>query len=81
MDPPEERYKFYHFLPAKSRVIATGYMLGGVKYHQLVFGKPCRGEGDEQHCIDDTPIRATRFKGVFGNFVKKTKDVLVFEED
>ncbi len=56
-------------------------MLGGVKYHQLVFGKPCRGEGDEQHCIDDTPIRATRFKGVFSDLVKKTKEVFVFRED
>ncbi len=53
----------------------------GVKYHQLVFGKPRRGEGDEYHYIDDTPIRATRFKGVFGDLVKKTREVFVFEEE
>jgi hypothetical protein len=52
-----------------------------VKYHQLILLKPRRKEGDEYHCIDDTPIRATRFKGVFGDVVKKTKDVMVFEND
>jgi len=56
-------------------------MLGGVKYHRLVFRNSSRGEGDEYHCIDDTPIRATRFKGVFSDLVKKTKEVFVFEED
>ena len=53
----------------------------GVKYHQLVFGKPRRNEGDEYHYIDDTPIRATRYRGVFGDMVRKTKEVLVFEEE
>jgi hypothetical protein len=40
-----------------------------------------RKDGDEYHYIDDTPIRATRYKGVFGDMVKKTKDVMVFEND
>ncbi len=53
----------------------------GVKYHQLILGKPRRREGDEYHYIDDTPIRATRYKGVFGDMVKKTKDVMVFEDE
>ncbi len=53
----------------------------GVKHHQLIFGKPRRNEGDEYHYIDDTPIRATRYKGVFGEMTKKTKEVLVFEND
>jgi uncharacterized HAD superfamily protein len=53
----------------------------GVKHHQLILGKPRRKEGDEYHYIDDTPIRATRYKGVFGDMVKKTKDVMVFEND
>ncbi len=51
----------------------------GVKYHQLILGKPRRKEGDEYHYIDDTPIRATRYKGVFGDMVKRTKEVFVFE--
>ncbi len=38
-----------------------------------------RKEGDEYHYIDDTPIRATRYKGVFGDMVKMTKEVFVFE--
>ncbi len=53
----------------------------GVKFHQLILGKPRRNRGDEYHYIDDTPVRATRYKGVFGNLVKKTKEVLVFEND
>lgn len=53
----------------------------GVRYHKLILGKPRRKEGDEYHYIDDTPIRATRYKGVFGDLVKKTKEVLVFEND
>ena len=52
----------------------------GVEYDQIIFGKPRRMEGDEYHYIDDTPIRATRYKGVFSDLVKKTKEVLVFEE-
>jgi len=52
-----------------------------VKHHQLILGKPRRREGDEYHYIDDTPIRATRYKGVFGDMVKKTKDVMVFEDE
>jgi hypothetical protein len=53
----------------------------GVKYHQLILGKPRRRERDEYHYIDDTPIRATRYKGVFGDKVKKTKDAMVFEDE
>jgi hypothetical protein len=52
-----------------------------VKYHQLILEKPRRKEGDEYHYIDDTPIRATRYKGVFSDMVKKTKDVMVFEDE
>ncbi len=33
------------------------------------------------HYIDDTPTRATRYRGVFSDLVKKTKEVFVFEED
>src|SRR6266571_3583969 len=53
----------------------------GVKYHRLILGKPRRREEDEYHYIDDTPIRATRYKGVFADMVKKTKDVMVFEDE
>ncbi len=38
----------------------------GVKHHQLILGNP---------------IRATRYKGVFGDMVKRTKDVMVFEDE
>ena len=53
----------------------------GVKFHKIVFGKPRRLEGEEYHYVDDTPIRASRFKGKFTDFVKKKKEVLVFEND
>src|SRR5947209_19864192 len=29
----------------------------GVKFHQLILGKPRRNRGDEYHYIDDTPVR------------------------
>src|SRR3989442_6205974 len=53
----------------------------GVKFHQLILGKPRRNRGDEYHYIDDTPVRATRYKGGFWNLVKKTKEDLVLEND
>ena len=52
----------------------------GVRYHQLILGKPRRANGDEYHYIDDTPIRATRYRGVFGDLVKRNKEVFVFED-
>jgi hypothetical protein len=48
----------------------------GFKYHNIIFGKP---RGGNYHYIDDKDIRATRFEGKFGEFVKKTKEIQVFE--
>jgi hypothetical protein len=45
----------------------------------LIFGKPRCNDRDEYHYIDDTPIRATRYKGVFGDMAKKRKGVTVFD--
>ncbi len=53
----------------------------GVKYHQVIFGKPRLRPGDEYHYIDDRPVRATRFKGRFTDFVRKHKEIWVFEND
>jgi hypothetical protein len=52
-----------------------------VRHHQVIFNKPRAVRGEEYHYIDDRPIRATTFKGKFSDFVKKHKEVLVFEED
>ena len=52
----------------------------GVKYHQLIVNKPRKiGKYKEYHFIDDTPVRATTFKGNFGNFVKRVKEIEDFE--
>jgi phosphoglycerate dehydrogenase-like enzyme len=49
----------------------------GFKYHQIIFNKP---RGGDYHYIDDMPVRATRFKGRFGEFVAVKKEILVFRE-
>jgi hypothetical protein len=43
----------------------------GFKYHGLLLGKP---RGGNYHWIDNHIVRATRFKGKFTNFIKKTKE-------
>ena len=53
----------------------------GVKYRRLVFGKPRRKKGEEYHYIDDTPIRATTYKGTFSDLVKMKREILVFKDE
>jgi len=53
----------------------------GVKFHQVIYNKPRAKLGEEYHYIDDRPIRATTYKGRFTDFVRKHKEILVFEED
>lgn len=48
----------------------------GFKYHGLLLGKP---RGGNYHWIDNHIVRATRFKGKFTDFVKRTKEIDVFE--
>ena len=44
----------------------------GVKYHQVIFGKPRRTDlHDEYHFIDNAHVRATTFRGQFTDFVRK----------
>ena len=49
----------------------------GYKYHSLLMGKP---RGGNYHWIDNHIVRATRYEGVFGDLVEKTKTVQVFKE-
>ncbi len=53
-----------------------------VKYDQLLLNKPRKiGKYSEYHLIDDTPARATTFKGKFSHkFVKKNVEIDVFED-
>lgn len=48
----------------------------GFKYHGLLVGKP---RGGNYHWIDNHIVKATRFKGKFTNFVKKSKEIEIFE--
>ena len=51
-----------------------------VKYHQLILNKPRKiGKYTEYHFIDDTPARATTYKGKFTKFVKKFKEIEDFD--
>lgn len=52
----------------------------GVKYHQLILNKPRKlGEYVEYHYIDNSHVRATTYLGKFTDFIKKKKEVEVFE--
>ncbi len=52
-----------------------------VKHHQLIFNKPRKlPPFTEYHFIDDAHVKATTFKGKFGNFVKKKVEIEVFED-
>jgi hypothetical protein len=48
----------------------------GFKYHRLLTGKP---RGGNYHWIDNHIVKATRFKGKFTNFIKRIKEIDVFE--
>jgi hypothetical protein len=52
-----------------------------VKYHRLILNKPRKlSPFTEYHLIDDSPVRATTFKGKFTDFVKKQIEIEVFDE-
>jgi len=54
----------------------------GVKYHQIIYGKPRRNSTHaEYHFIDNVTVRATTFTGKVGEFVTKTKQTLVFPDE
>ncbi|MCS6916389.1 MAG: hypothetical protein RMK52_08010 [Chitinophagales bacterium] len=48
-----------------------------IPYHGIVFGKP---RGGNYHWIDNHIVRATRFKGRFGQLVRREHTIEVFEE-
>ena len=47
----------------------------GFKWHGIIFGKP---RGGNYHWIDDRTVKATKFVGHFGEFVKVLKEIDVF---
>lgn len=49
----------------------------GFKFHGILFDKP---RGGNYHWIDNHIVRATRYVGKFTDFVKKSKEIEVFEE-
>lgn len=49
----------------------------GFKWHGIIFGKP---RGGNYHWIDDRTVKATKFKGEFGEFVKAMKEIEIFKE-
>ena len=58
-------------------VITTEWLnRNGFRYHGLLVGKP---RGGNYHWIDNHIVKATRFKGKFTNFIKKQKEIEVFE--
>jgi len=49
----------------------------GFKYHTLLMEKP---RGGNYHWIDNHTVRATRYEGVFGDFVEEKRTVQVFKK-
>jgi hypothetical protein len=49
----------------------------GFKYHGIVFGKP---RGGNYHWIDNHLVRATRYRGKFGELVEKNAIIEVFKD-
>jgi uncharacterized HAD superfamily protein len=47
----------------------------GYKYHNLLMNKP---RGGNYHWIDNHIVRATRYEGIWGDLVTKSKMVQVF---
>jgi uncharacterized HAD superfamily protein len=61
---------------AHREITETWLKKSGFKYHGLLVGKP---RGGNYHWIDNHIVKATRFKGKFTNFVKKNKEIEIFE--
>jgi hypothetical protein len=67
---------------AHSKVTEAWLKNQGVKYHQIIYGKPRRTKlHSEYHFIDNCKIRATTYNGKFSEFVKKRSNILVFPSD
>jgi hypothetical protein len=47
----------------------------GFKWHGIIFGKP---RGGNYHWIDDRTVKATKFFGTYGEFVKEMREIEVF---
>jgi hypothetical protein len=47
----------------------------GFKYHGIMFGKP---RGGNYHWIDDRTVKATKFLGTYGEFIKEMHEIDVF---
>jgi len=68
---------FFTAREAEHEMLTRNWLLkNGFKYHTIIFGKP---RGGNYHYIDDKNVRATRFNGKFGNFIKKHTTIEVFE--
>lgn len=50
----------------------------GFKYHSLLMGKP---RGGNYHWIDNHLVKATRYRGTFGDLVEKEVKIEVFEDN
>jgi uncharacterized HAD superfamily protein len=49
------------------------------KYNGLIMGKPRISNGQTYHWIDNKPVKATTYLGNWGELIKATKDIEIFE--
>ena len=52
----------------------------GFRYHGILFNKPRIKEGQTYHWVDNRPVKATQYIGTFGDMVKETREIEVFNE-
>ena len=52
----------------------------GFRYHGILFNKPRIKNGETYHWVDNRPVKATQYIGTFGDMVKETREIEVFNE-
>ena len=73
-----------HFFTAREEkdrgVTETWLKEHGFHYDSLIMNKPRIKDGEEYLWVDNRPVRAVTFKGVWTDLVEYTKKILTFKE-
>lgn len=73
---------YIHFFTAreeKDRQVTEQWLnKHGFKYHSLIMNKPRIKHGQEYMWIDNRPVRAITYKGIWSDLVSKITEILTF---
>lgn len=70
-------YFFTSRTEAHREITETWLKKHGFKYHGIVMGKP---RGGNYHWIDNSPVKATRYRGKFTELIEKEVTIQVFDD-